>query len=187
MVPLFVGYALVIWYLAAVHRRRAIGVLAVLGGLAGLVLLNWVHIKMGEWSDGEMFVPVLQTITYPYSALVVAVGVFIVCIPRETELRCRGCRYSLSGLLAIEGVIVCPECGVKNQTRAAYRRSGADRESFRGDDSRENIRTGPGGFRRHSGPADRSAADRAPEPAGREDQQGHAADQPPAEQAEHAR
>ena len=184
MVPLFVGYALVIWYLAAVHRRRVIGVLAVLVGLAGLVLLNWVHIKMGEWSNGEIFVPVLQTITYPYSALVVAVGVFIVCIPRDTGLRCRGCKYCLAGLGAIGGVIVCPECGAKNQTQAAYRRSGADRQSLQGDDSRENIRAGPHGHRR---PLGRSAADRAPDPAGREDQQGHTADQSPAEQAEHAR
>lgn len=181
MVPLFVGYALMIWYLAAKHRRRVRGALAVVAGFVGLVLLNWLHIKMGEWTEGEIFVPVLQTITYPYSVLVVVVGVFIVCIPREGGPLCVGCRYSLSGLAAVDGVLVCPECGAKNPTRSAFRKSGADREDFSSDDSR---RKKP----RHTADAGvRSASRGAPEPAGAQDQQRHAPDEPPAEQAQHAR
>ena len=142
MVPLFVGYAMLIWYFAAMHRREVLGALAVLAGLLGLVLLNWFHIMLGRWTEGEIYVPVLQTVTYPYSALVVAVGVFIWAIPRRVGLACTACRYDLEGLDPMGGVIVCPECGAKNATRAAYRPSGADRTSFDADDDRSN--TAPG-------------------------------------------
>ena len=51
MVPLFVGYAMLIWYFAAMHRREVLGALAVLAGLLGLVLLNWFHIMLGRWTS----------------------------------------------------------------------------------------------------------------------------------------
>ena len=168
LVPLFVGYALVTWYLAAKHRRRLLGGFVVLGALIGLVLLNWFHIKLGQWTHGEIFVPVLQTITYPYSILVVVVAVFIFCIPRETGDRCVKCRYSLDGLTTIRGMLICPECGKKNPTRSAYRRSGIDRGSFITDDDRRN-----------------SAPDPSPRGPGAQNQQRHPADETPPQQTEH--
>jgi len=175
LVPLFVGYALLTWYLAARYRRRLPGGIAVLGGLIGLVLLNWLHIKLGQWTDGEIFVPVLQTITYPYSVLVVVVGVFIFCIPREIPNRCVRCRYSLDGLTTIRGMLICPECGKKNPTRSAYRRSGIDRGSFITDDDRRNSKP-----IRKTG----SAPGPAPPGPGAQNQQRHPADETPPQQAE---
>jgi len=201
LVPLFVGYAMLIWYFAAMHRREVLGALAVLAGLLGLVLLNWFHIMLGRWTEGEIYVPVLQTVTYPYSALVVAVGVFIWAIPRRVGLACTACRYDLEGLDPMGGVIVCPECGAKNATRAAYRPSGADRTSFDADDDRSNTAPGferapsvarKGWFREDSGAPPRvvslrSAPEEAPRAARDEDREGEPADERPAEQAQPAR
>ena len=196
MVPIFAGYALITWYFAALHRRRVLGVAAVVAGLIGLILLNWFHIKLGQWSKGEIYVPVMQSITYPYTVLVVAVGAFICCIPRHNGSVCSGCRYSLAGLDPSAGMLICPECGLKNATRDAYRRSGADRASFdRSDDPGNSAPRQPrprrGGEDHHKPivmrKVQRLPADDAPEPAEREDREREAPDQRPAEQAQHAR
>jgi hypothetical protein len=202
VVPIFVGYAMIVWYLTAKHRRRVFGALAVATGLLGLVALNWLHIMLGRWTEGEIYVPVLQTVTYPYTALVVAVGVFIWAIPNRVGEACHACSYDLDGLDPAGGVLVCPECGMKNATRGAYRPSGADRSSFDADDDRRN--TAPGferapavaakrWFREDSGPpprvvgSPRSAPEQAPRAADQQDREGQPADERPAEQAQPAR
>lgn len=176
MIPLFVGYAMLIWFMTGRLRRRALGACVVLGGLLGLVLLNWLHIKLGDWTEGEIYVPVLQTITYPYTALVFAVGVFIWSIPTNTDSRCGMCKYDLSGLGPVRGVIICPECGGRNATREAYRKSGTDRVSYATDDDHPAAVPGI--------PA--SSPGEAPGASDQEDAQRHAADQRPAEQREGA-
>lgn len=198
MVPLFVGYALIIWYLTGIRRRRLIGAGVVVSGLAGLLLLNWFHVKLGHWTEGEIFVPVLQTITYPYTIMVVFVAGFIWCIPQTTLTGCHTCQYELAGLAPTDGTVVCPECGAKNSTRSAYRRSGADRASFNASDDAANTaprfaaaraRSTPPGpaplvirTRAESAPAVSSTQD-APQPADAEDRDRHPADERPAQHA----
>ncbi len=177
MVPLFVGYALIVWYLAGRHRRRLPGIVAVALGLLGLIAINWFHIQVGHWTRGEIYVPVLQSITYPYTVLVAVVGVFIWSIPRDLGERCGRCGYSLEGLEPSGSSVVCPECGVKHATRAAYRRSGADRRDLSGDDDRGNT---------HERFAGRSASEQAPHPAHGEDRERQAPDERPAEHAQAA-
>lgn len=134
MIPLFVGYAMIVWLLAARHRRRTGGFAAVAAGVFGLLALNALHTKLNDWTDGDIYLPVLRSITYPYTALVGAVGAFIACLPRRHEVGCRWCGYSLTGLMESDGECICPECGRRQWTGATYRRSGADRGDLRGSD-----------------------------------------------------
>ncbi len=127
MIPLFVGYAMLVWIAAARHRRRLGGFAAVALGLAGLIGLNILHWMLSEWTHGQIHLPVLRSIMYPYTAMVFAVGLFIACLPRISSAGCVHCGYSLHGLSPRLGVFTCPECGGRTRVQAAYRRSGADR------------------------------------------------------------
>lgn len=134
MIPFFVGYALLVWYFVAKHRREWLGIGWVAVGVAGLLGLNYLHYKIGRWSaaqsqDGQgIMLPVLQTIMYPYTALVGLVGLFIVAMPKTYRAGCVRCGYDLSGLEEPN----CPECGEMREP--VYRRSGTDRPSLRGSD-----------------------------------------------------
>lgn len=163
MVPLFVGYALIVWMLAARHRRQVGGFAAVAVGVLGLFALNVLHTKLNDWTEGGIHLPVLRSIFYPYTVLVGAVGAFIACLPRRHEIGCRWCGYSLTGLMEMGGEFVCPECGRRQTTGTAYRRSGADRADLRVSDLT------PG----------RSAPQGPPHSAEREDKQRHPADEHP--------
>ncbi|MFG0305976.1 MAG: hypothetical protein ACF8Q5_07145 [Phycisphaerales bacterium JB040] len=152
MIPFFVGYALVVWYFAARHRRAWGGVLSVVLGVSGLVLINYLHWKASEWvaanadPDAEgVMLPVLQSLMYPYTALVASVGAFIVSLPRRHAVGCPMCGYDLEGLRAS----VCPECG--HVLEPVYRKSGADRASLRASDAPESGVPGrtPGGSAEH--------------------------------------
>ena len=194
MVPFFVGYALIVWYFVSVNRRRVLGAIAVLLGLIGLLALNYLHIKLGHWTNGEIYVPVMQSITYPYTVLVVAVGAFIWSIPRDRGDLCTRCRYSLEGLEPGGAMLICPECGFKNAGRAAYRRSGVDRHSLSGNDDRSNARarvtrhptTNNAGVREAGRPivVGPLAAQHPPDPAHNQDRERQPADERPAERAE---
>jgi hypothetical protein len=137
----FVGYAFAVWALAARWRRRIPGFLAVLIGTAGLMALNWLHYKLSDWTEGEIYLPVLQSIMYPYTGLVAVVGVFVACIPRIHAWQCRQCGYDLRGLspdgkhMPGRGA-VCPECGtpVAPARPVSTRPSGMDRETMRTPD-----------------------------------------------------
>lgn len=134
MIPLFVGYAMIVWVLAARHRRRLGGFLVVTLGLMGLFVLNYLHGVLSDYTNGQIHLPVLRSIMYPYTALVFAVGLFIACIPRTSGAGCGWCGYSLHGLSPRLGIFMCPECGGHTPVQAAYRRSGADRPDLRGSD-----------------------------------------------------
>jgi hypothetical protein len=106
----FVVYAVVIWYAAARFRRQWESFAWVAGGLAGLLLVAWLHTKLSDWTDGRIFLPVLRSLLYPYTALVVAVGLFIACLPvGRVKVDCPTCDYDLRGLE--DEVNSCPECG----------------------------------------------------------------------------
>lgn len=136
MIPFFVGYALVVWYFAAKHRRAWGGVLAVVLGVLGLVLINYLHWRASEWvaarsaPDAEgVMLPVLRSLMYPYTALVGGVGAFIVSLPRRYTVGCSRCGYDLVGL----DVRVCPECG--HVLEPVYRKSGSERANLRTSDA----------------------------------------------------
>lgn len=127
MIPLFVGYAMVVWVMAARHRRQVTGFFIVLLGFLGLAGLNWLHSMFNVWSGGTINLPVLRAIMYPYTAMVSAIGLFIAALPRRSLTGCFRCAYELDGLEIVGGAVVCPECGERNQMPSAYRRSGVDR------------------------------------------------------------
>ncbi len=118
----FVAYAMLVWYGALLWRRRAWGFACVGGGFFGLLLVAWFHLKLNEWTEGGIFLPVFQSILYPYIALVVAVGLFIASLPTREQLAerdklCVRCRYDLSGLDGAQQR--CPECGMWLHNSAA--------------------------------------------------------------------
>src|SRR3954471_20492259 len=108
----FVVYAVLIWAAAARWRRQWESFAWIAAGLAGLLLVAWFHNKLSEWTDGRIFLPVLRSLLYPYTALVVAVGLFIACLPAGLHHRaclCPRCDYALRGLE--DEASSCPECG----------------------------------------------------------------------------
>ncbi|MEM1183550.1 MAG: hypothetical protein AAGI53_00965 [Planctomycetota bacterium] len=138
MPVLFVGYALAVWALAARWRRAPSGFVAVVIGVFGLIAINWLHIKLEDWTDGTIHLPVLQSIMYPYTGLVGVVGAYIACLPRIASYQCRTCHYDLRGLAA--DVDCCPECGAPTKASArSTRRSGVDRANVRASDVRSNT------------------------------------------------
>lgn len=111
---LFVVYAVLVWYLACRWRRewRGLGVVAL--GLAGVGLVAIVHYKLHVWTEGRVYLPVMQMLLYPYGLLVAGFGLFIWALPRTFSSRgrelCRSCGYDVTGL-AEEARYACPECG----------------------------------------------------------------------------
>ena len=115
---IFILYAVLVWWGAYHWRRHALGFAVV--GTGGLILFAtaWFHTKVGEWTEGRIYVPVLQSILYPYIALVLLVGLCFAFAPTHTggrlvrtHKRCKGCGYDLRGLP--DSQTVCPECGVR--------------------------------------------------------------------------
>jgi len=107
---LFIIYALAVWFAAGKWRRQWLGLLIVLGGIAGVLLVGYLHIRINDWTKGGIYLPVLQSILYPFGALVGFVGFFIVILPRHVPITdCRACGYDLRGQELAP--IVCPECG----------------------------------------------------------------------------
>lgn len=133
MIPFFVGYAMLVWWLTCRGRRHMRGVAALGMGIAGLILINWLHLQLGTWSkswteSGEGFyIPVLQSILWPYTGLVAGVGAYIFILPvRPPTGACQGCGYDLVGLG--HPVDACPECGQPSVAAAPRgRRSGMRR------------------------------------------------------------
>lgn len=120
-------YACVVWYVAMRWRRRwpsfmAVGASVMLLGAVGIGLRS-VHaaVEFGAQPSlsitGPLRNPVVEALLWPYTGMVMAVGVYIACLPRSapSEAHCRGCHYDLSGMNP-EG-LVCPECGAAQEYR----------------------------------------------------------------------
>lgn len=143
MIPFFVGYALVVWFYAARYRRSWAGALAVVLGVGGLVLLNYGHWRLGQWAkagnqeSGGIMLPVLQSLMYPYTAIVGALGFYIVALPKRYSKGCPSCGYDTQGLR----INRCPECG--EMFEPSYRPSGSERSSLRQSDGPRAIPTPP--------------------------------------------
>lgn len=133
MIPLFVGYALLVWYLAARYRRTLLGFACTIAGTGLLVAIAFLHWLIGH-EYPALFIQGMQILLYPYIVAVGGAGLFIASLPhRYPPGSCMGCGYNLAGL----GYPVshCPECGrVQHPTRVSYRASGVQRENLRNTD-----------------------------------------------------
>ncbi len=144
MIPFFVGYAMIVWWLTCRWRRGVRGAAVLGAGIGGLLLINWLHIQLGAWSksidpDGEGFyIPVLQSIMWPYTGLVAFVGAYIFVLPLRPPAGqagiCKSCGYDLAGLG--HPVDACPECGEASEPIGpAERPSGERRKNLRVSDA----------------------------------------------------
>lgn len=146
----FVGYALAVWWLAALHRRRGLGFLSVGLGLAGLIAINLLHTALSEATGGAVELPILRSLMYPYTGFVAAVGLYIACLPRRSASGCASCGYDLSGLRALgpgpRPPVRCPECGVVDRPSGRrYRPSGSDRADLTASDAGVDVFDTAGG------------------------------------------
>lgn len=111
----FVIYGVLVWWLAFAWRGSWRAWAAPIAGLLGVVLVAWLHLKLGEWTSGQIYLPAMQVLLYPYGVLVTVVGLFIAAIPATPVGRrdglCHACRYDLRG--RTERDAVCPECGAR--------------------------------------------------------------------------
>jgi len=108
----FPVYGVICWLLALRFRRswKGLGVVAL--GVLGLVVIAWIHWRLSIITHGRVYLPILQLLLYPYTALVGLGGLFMVALPRRPGFgQCRACGYGLAGLEAGATGIVCPECG----------------------------------------------------------------------------
>jgi hypothetical protein len=111
----FVVYAVLAWYLAFKWRREWRGFGVVLLSLAGVALVAYFHICLNRWTNGRIYLPVLQVLLYPYGVLVGMVGVFLAVLPLRHKFSCRACGFELSGLESDNPR--CPECGLEEAAR----------------------------------------------------------------------
>lgn len=183
MVPFFVGYAVIVWWLTCRHRRTPLGFGVLLAGVAGLMIVNWLHYEFGQWSksidpeDQGIFLPVLQSIMYPYTGLVAMVGLYLAVLPASHPPdHCNACGYDLRGVPA--RARVCPECGQRfasDPDQPAHRPSGVRRDDLRATDRKPANGVQPA----TPVPVAPSAPHHAVRDAAREDQPGHPRDQHP--------
>ena len=97
----FVVYGVLVWWLAFRLRGSWRALIPPIAGVLGVALVAWFHFMLNEWTNGRIYLRVLQIILYPYGALVGAVGVFIALIPVQPTGRrdrhCHACRYDRRG------------------------------------------------------------------------------------------
>lgn len=109
----FVIYAVLVWWLATRWRRQWKGLAAAFGGVLGIALIAFVHWRLSEWTNRQIYLEVLQVLLYPYGVTVGAVALFLTALPRARPIRrCANCGYDLRGLPASTALgLICPECG----------------------------------------------------------------------------
>lgn len=136
MIPFFVGYALLVWYFAAMHRRTPAGYAAAVVGVGLLILIMYFHWLLGQYHP-DLMIQGLQILLYPYTVAVGLVGLFIALLPRRIDPgACARCGYDLAGL--DHPVNRCPECGRRSDVmpRLLHRPSGQARTNLRETDVR---------------------------------------------------
>lgn len=109
----FVIYGVVVWWLAFRLRGSWRASIPPLLGLAGVMAAAWLHGRLNEWSGGQINLPALRVVLYPYGAFILIVGLYIAWLPAPAigrkDGRCHRCLYDLRGQPA--GSSKCPECG----------------------------------------------------------------------------
>lgn len=114
-------YAVAVWVIAAIHRRRWPAFAAIIGGLPPIILgaLFCARFFVGvsragaetaaaaaDAAEGQRMI--IYLVAGAMVALVTGVGLFIALQPRRAPDRpCGACGYDLAGNLSG----VCPECG----------------------------------------------------------------------------
>lgn len=157
MIPFFVGYAMLVWYLSAKYRRSVLAFACVLTGVALLAVLSYGHWMIGKVHP-ELMIQGMQILMYPYTAAVGLVGLFISSLPhRHPEGCCHACGYNMAGLPRQDHpsrTASCPECGsVGVLIPVHYRRSGVERTDLRAGDlgvSATDAAVGAAGEEDHS-------------------------------------
>lgn len=109
----FALYAVLVWSATIHWRRRWTGLLALVLAIFILFALAALHIQLNHWTHGAIYLPVLQSILYPYIVLVGFIGLYTLVLPRTYHtrgtFRCTRCGYDLRGLR--DETSTCPECG----------------------------------------------------------------------------
>ncbi|MFK7882608.1 MAG: hypothetical protein AB8F26_00305 [Phycisphaerales bacterium] len=133
MIPFFVGYAFLVWFLTARFRRTFYAYIVIALGVGFLLLLTYLHSLLGR-IDPELARQGVQILLYPYTAMVGAMSLFISAMPRRHPPGiCGRCGYDLFGLG--HPVDRCPECGqVSPPKPPVHRPSGVQRENLRSSD-----------------------------------------------------
>lgn len=133
MIPFFVGYALLVWFLTARYRRTIYAAAVIGAGVGVLLFLAYLHTLLGR-ADPELARQGLQILLYPYTAMVGAMAAFISVMPRSHPPGiCPDCGYDLNGLG--HPVDRCPECGrPADPPGPRYRPSGIERMDLRASD-----------------------------------------------------
>ncbi len=113
---LFSIYAVIVWFAAARYRRQWRAFASIAAGVAGLIVVALFHAQLARWSQGRIYLPVLQAMLYPYIVLVALVGLYLSVLPRcIPATACGACEYDLRGLgehdLQGLAALICPECG----------------------------------------------------------------------------
>jgi hypothetical protein len=108
---LFPFYAALFWYLAGKYRRTWKGVGIIFAGMAVLVTIEMMLIKLGMLGIAGMEPWDVIRLLIPFGVLVIVVAIFIFFLPLAPPpfVHCRACRYDLTGLEAAD--LCCPECG----------------------------------------------------------------------------
>lgn len=153
MIPFFVGYALLVWFFTARHRRTVRAFVWAGAGILTLLTIMYGHWRLGQWHP-EFMIQGLQILLYPYTLLVGSVAVFIAAMPRRFDPgSCVRCGYDLASL--DHWVRCCPECGRPSDVspRWAYRKSGWERGDLRQSDVLPLPEGGP-----HAGAGDQDHA-----------------------------
>ena len=148
-------YTVMVWWIAFRHRRRWLGLVAVVVGVAGMYLVSELLARLFPTADGRGS-PMVAVLLIPYLGMLLVGGLYIVALPGPKRvMTCRGCGYDMRGL--DEGSR-CPECG-------------------REDAAVMPARSSRGGL----AAAKESAAPDSPEDTQGEDAQGHPGEQGPHE------
>lgn len=135
-----------VWYLAMRWRRRWRGAVAVGLGVLGLAVVGATLHAADRQMQGALRSTVVGLIFWPYVGVVLAVGAFIVLLPRRTYAsgRCWTCGYDLEGLSPED--LRCPECGTPVEYRCGgcyYRLDGLEPAGLRCPNCGQSYR-GPG-------------------------------------------
>lgn len=128
-------YAIVVWMLVALWRRRWAGAAVLLGSAVPIAAATfWAGLMAndpGGPAAGSMasmlagYGKVLYVLSGFYAALVFGVGLLVFVQPRGHPAgSCRGCGYDLLGA----PTEICPECGLSTSNRRTSAGDGEEHE-----------------------------------------------------------
>lgn len=108
---IFPLYAALVWYCCARWRREFLGFAAYVAGVACIVLLVYVDVRLMRLVFNTGASPTFLLLLWAEAGIIALIGGFVVLSPKERVARpCRGCGYELEGL--DDPNPRCPECGI---------------------------------------------------------------------------